>query len=330
MMAHAIFTPGQPGWLEHLEHALAMKPDSIKGYTIGDNTNKDISTYPWRMDDETGHLQGLRAVREARHQEHLRAQGPVPGLGRAAVPASAELLRRARRGQGGEGLAAAQLRHLPLRLSPRRRRHRRAGLAEFEQTGRVSWVSDLAEIPQKYGVNNVYGDVGQLFAQSVVAEPRLGAALMGILVKGLGADHVCWGTDAIWTGSPQWQIEALRRLEIPEDMQKQYGFAAAGRRDGTGQDRHLLRQQHAPLWLQKRTDLGDRFASMKADYLATAPRAATCATATRAGPLPARPEAKPQTLGHHRGGLDPSAGGGGTLPRNHVHPCPPMSKKPSY
>ena len=52
MMAHAIFTPGQPGWLEALEHALSMKPNSIKGYTIGDNTNKDKSQYPWRMDDE--------------------------------------------------------------------------------------------------------------------------------------------------------------------------------------------------------------------------------------------------------------------------------------
>jgi uncharacterized protein len=52
MMAHAIFTPGQPGWLEALEAALAARPDSIKGYTIGDNTNKDISKYPWRMDDE--------------------------------------------------------------------------------------------------------------------------------------------------------------------------------------------------------------------------------------------------------------------------------------
>ena len=123
-----------------------------------------------------------------------------------------------------------------------------SGWTEFEQTGRVSWVSDLADIPQKYGVTNVYGDVGQLFAQSAVAEPKLGAALMGILIKGLGADHVCWGTDAIWTGSPQWQIEALRRLEIPEDMQKKYGFAAAGRCDGTSKDRHFQRQQHAPLW----------------------------------------------------------------------------------
>ena len=29
---------------------------------------------------------------------------------------------------------------------------------------------------------------------------------------------------------PQWQIEAMRRLEIPEDMQKQYGFQPLGLR----------------------------------------------------------------------------------------------------
>ena len=56
--------------------------------------------------------------------------------------------------------------------------------------------------------------------------------MMGQLVKGLGADHVVWGTDAVWTGSPQWQIEALRRLEIPEDMQKKYGFKPLGPADG--------------------------------------------------------------------------------------------------
>ena len=62
MFAHAIFTPGQPGWLEHLEHALAMKPDSIKGYTIGDNTNKDMSQVSLAHGRREGHLQGLRAV----------------------------------------------------------------------------------------------------------------------------------------------------------------------------------------------------------------------------------------------------------------------------
>ena len=104
--------------------------------------------------------------------------------------------------------------------------------AEFERTGRISWTSDLADIPAEYGVSNVYGDVGQLFATTLVAEPNVCAALMGILVKGLGADHVCWGTDALWTGSPQWQIEGLRRLEIPEEMRKKHGFPALGAADG--------------------------------------------------------------------------------------------------
>jgi hypothetical protein len=49
--------------------------------------------------------------------------------------------------------------------------------------------------------------------------------MMGTLIKGLGYDHVFWGTDSVWYGSPQWQIEAFRRLEIPEDMQKKHGFA---------------------------------------------------------------------------------------------------------
>ena len=43
VFCHAIFTPGQPGWLEKLDAALALKPESCKGYTIGDNTHKEIS-----------------------------------------------------------------------------------------------------------------------------------------------------------------------------------------------------------------------------------------------------------------------------------------------
>ena len=55
---------------------------------------------------------------------------------------------------------------------------------------------------------------------------------MGALLKGLGPERVVWGTDALWTGSPQWQIEGLRRMEIPEDMQKKFGFKPIGAADG--------------------------------------------------------------------------------------------------
>jgi predicted TIM-barrel fold metal-dependent hydrolase len=48
----------------------------------------------------------------------------------------------------------------------------------------------------------------------------------------MGADHVCWGTDSVWFGSPHWQIEALRRFDIPEALQRQYGFAPLGEADG--------------------------------------------------------------------------------------------------
>ena len=81
-------------------------------------------------------------------------------------------------------------------------------------------------------MKNVYADVGQLFAQSTIADPRVSAVMMGQLVKGMGADHVCWGTDAIWTGSPQWQIEALRRLEIPDELQRKFGLSPLGPADG--------------------------------------------------------------------------------------------------
>ena len=77
-------------------------------------------------------------------------------------------------------------------------------------------------------MTNVYAELGTSFANSAVAHPKFSAALVATLIKGLGVDHVIWGTDSVWYGSPQWQIEAMRRLEIPEDMQKKYGFAALG------------------------------------------------------------------------------------------------------
>src|SRR5262249_36638446 len=43
--------------------------------------------------------------------------------------------------------------------------------------------------------------------------------------QAFGADHVLWGTDSIWYGTPQWQIEAFRRFEIPEALGGQHGDA---------------------------------------------------------------------------------------------------------
>src|SRR3546814_5725269 len=50
-MAHAIIQPGAPGWLDAIDRDIALRPDAFKGYTIGDNTHKDLAK-TWRLDDE--------------------------------------------------------------------------------------------------------------------------------------------------------------------------------------------------------------------------------------------------------------------------------------
>ncbi|HEX7125442.1 MAG TPA: hypothetical protein VF406_06625 [Thermodesulfobacteriota bacterium] len=123
--------------------------------------------------------------------------------------------------------------------------------AQFERTGRIEWVTDL----------------GQISAQTTVADPRVCAAMLGQLVRGLGADRIIWGTDAVWTGSPQWQIEALRRLEIPGDMRKRYGFAPLGAADGPVK-RAIFGENGARLYrYRRRADLEtDRVTAMKKAY----------------------------------------------------------------
>jgi hypothetical protein len=50
------------------------------------------------------------------------------------------------------------------------------------------------------------------------------AHIMGQLMKYLGPDRIVFGSDAVWYGSPQWQIDAFWRFQIPEEMREQYGY----------------------------------------------------------------------------------------------------------
>jgi predicted TIM-barrel fold metal-dependent hydrolase len=267
MMSHAIMTPGAPGWLDDLEAALTLRPDSVKGYTVGDNTHKETARYPWRMDSEDTY----------RGYEKMLAAGVKnvcvhKGLwGRGADQRFPQLAPHARVDDVAQAAKDWPQLNFIIYHSAYRLDDPDWALAEFERTGRIDWVTDLAEIPGRHGVTNVYGDLGQIFAQTLVAQPRVCAAIMGTLVKGLGADHVCWGTDAVWTGSPQWQIEGLRRLEIPDDMQRQHGFQPLGAADGpvkTG----IFGGNNARLYgvdvpTAQATVAGDRFAAIKTDYV---------------------------------------------------------------
>ncbi|HMO76587.1 MAG TPA: amidohydrolase family protein [Sphingopyxis sp.] len=268
LMTHAIVTPEAPGWLDDLDAALELKPDSLKGYTVGDNTHKDLARHPWRMDSEEtykGYEKALKAgVRNICVHKGLWGRAMDTRFPHLAPHARVDDVAQAAKDWPQLNFI---IYHAAYRLDDPD-----WALAEFERTSRIDWVTDLAEIPERHGVTNIYADLGQIFAQTLIAQPRICAAILGQLVKGLGETRVCWGTDAVWTGSPQWQIEGLRRLEIPEDMQKAHGFAPLGAADGPVKTA-IFGGNNARLYgiapeTASAALAGDRFAALRRDYLA--------------------------------------------------------------
>ncbi len=57
-------------------------------------------------------------------------------------------------------------------------------------------------------------------------DPDNAAHSLGKLLKYCGEDNVLWGTDSIWYGSPQDQIQAFRTFQISNEFQERYGYPA--------------------------------------------------------------------------------------------------------
>jgi hypothetical protein len=47
---------------------------------------------------------------------------------------------------------------------------------------------------------------------------------LGKLLFAFGEDNVLWGTDSIFYGSPQGQIDAFRAFQIPADLRDRFGY----------------------------------------------------------------------------------------------------------
>lgn len=70
---------------------------------------------------------------------------------------------------------------------------------------------------------NVYAELGSTW-RNLMTQPQAAAHVIGKLLRYLGEDRVLWGTDAVFTGSPQEQILAFRAFQIPEAMREAYGY----------------------------------------------------------------------------------------------------------
>jgi predicted TIM-barrel fold metal-dependent hydrolase len=89
----------------------------------------------------------------------------------------------------------------------------------------VPWTSEFCRMKKATALKNIYMELGSTFGQLVTTNPTACAHLLGQVVDAFGADHVLWGTDSIWYGTPQWQIDAFRRFEIPQALIDRHGYA---------------------------------------------------------------------------------------------------------
>lgn len=70
---------------------------------------------------------------------------------------------------------------------------------------------------------NVYAELGSTW-RFLMRDPTSAAHALGKLVHHVGEDNVLWGTDSIWYGSPQDQIQAFRTFQISDKLVQRYGY----------------------------------------------------------------------------------------------------------
>lgn len=98
----------------------------------------------------------------------------------------------------------------------------------YEETTRDRGVNRLISSLRDAGIQpgaNVYAELGSTW-RALMGAPNQAAHVLGKLLVHVGEDNVLWGTDSIWYGSPQDQIQAFRAFEITPELQERFGYPA--------------------------------------------------------------------------------------------------------
>jgi len=204
MLGHFVITPGQDGWMDEVDRAIAeVRPDAWKAYTIGDPLSAKTK-YPWRLDDEKLMYPFYEKAAKAGITNIAIHKGLMPADYEKSWPGVWQYQTPWDLPKVAKDWPQFNFIIYHGCLRPFLEKPDNA-LAEFEKSGEIAWASDLARVPGEGGISNVYAELGTSFAMCATANPRFAAALIGTYIKHMGADHVCWGTDSLWYGSPQWQ-----------------------------------------------------------------------------------------------------------------------------
>ena len=233
MMAHGMLYVGK-GNLEYIQQQIEEnRPDSWKGYNISNAAKVDDDPNSlmrrWRHDDEEVAYPTFELIQ----QQYNRLRSEYPGFNNICVhkglapgppdPVLGHPADMPKAAQDWPGLnfityhaCIQQTTWHADSLQTIRSRTLRDGVPD------IKWTTEYAQLVAPF--SNCYAEIGTTWGSSVVTFPSVAAHIMGQLMRYLGEDRIVFGSDSVWYGSPQWQIDALWRFQIPEEMQRQYNY----------------------------------------------------------------------------------------------------------
>lgn len=233
MLAHGLLYVGKGNLAYIQEQTEQNEPDSWKGYNISNAAKVDDDPNSlmrqWRHDDEAVAYPTFELIEKL----YQKVKQKKPGFNNICVhkglaPGPPDPLR----GHPGDMPKAAKdwpnLNFITYHSCIQPAFFLGESLQEVksgklrEGVPDISWTTEYAALVAPF--KNVYAEIGTTWASSVVTFPTVAAHIMGQLMKFMGPDRILFGSDSVWYGSPQWQIEAFWRFQIPEELRKKYGY----------------------------------------------------------------------------------------------------------
>ena len=272
-LAHGMLYVGN-GNLDYIHEQIEQnKPDSWKGYNIANAAKVDDNPLslmrPWRHDDEKIAYPTFEAIDKA----YAAQKGRHPGFNNICVHKGLvnSKERRPEIGHPADLPKAAtdwpNLNFVTYHACIQPSFFMYDAYAEI-QAGKlregvpdISWTTEYALLCRD--LKNTYAELGTTWASSIVTFPTLAAHIMGQLLKFMGPDRIVFGSDSVWYGSPQWQIDAMWRFQIPEDMRRTYGYPEFTHED----KRKVLGLNSARLYgIDIQRNFAAHFKAMPTDY----------------------------------------------------------------
>src|SRR5260370_33066720 len=89
----------------------------------------------------------------------------------------------------------------------------------------IPWISDIFRILKRNPqIKNIYFELGSTFQQTSARDPVMCMHMLGQMLQTAGEERILWGTDSIWGGSPQSQIQRMRRLKMKPELMEKYKY----------------------------------------------------------------------------------------------------------